>query len=98
MPHQKRFVASIIAAALYAAPGWAQAQQSVARADAVAAALSRGARAALGRADTASARAGLRAARLYPNPILSATYTKDVPHYHVIGDIPLDLPWLRSAR
>src|SRR5438876_9312131 len=73
-------------------------QQPVSRADAVAAALSRGARAALGRADTAATRAALRTARLYPNPTLAATYTKDVPHYHVIGDVPLDLPWLRSAR
>jgi cobalt-zinc-cadmium efflux system outer membrane protein len=74
------------------------AQQPVTRADAVAAALTRGSRAALGRTDTAAARAALRAARLYPNPTLAATYTKDAPHYHVIGDVPLDLPWLRSAR
>jgi len=74
------------------------AQQPVTRAQAVAAALSRGARAAFGRADTAVAAALLRTARLYPNPLLSATYTKDVPHYHVIADVPLDVPWLRSAR
>lgn len=74
------------------------AQQAVTRAQAVSAALARGARAALGRADTAAAAGLLRGARLYPNPVLSATYTKDVPHYHVIGDVPLDLPWIRSAR
>ncbi len=74
------------------------AQQPVTRAQAVAAALARGARAALGRADTAAAAAVLRGARLYPNPLVSATYTKDVPHYHVVADVPLDLPWLRSAR
>src|SRR5690242_153301 len=73
-------------------------QQPVTRADAVAAALGRGARAALGRADTASAAAALHAARLYPNPSLGATYTKDTPHYHLIADVPLDLPWLRGAR
>jgi len=73
-------------------------QQPVTRADAVAAALARGARAAFGRADTAAAAAVLHGARLYPNPALAATYTKDVPHYHVIADLPLDLPWLRSAR
>src|SRR5881396_3136952 len=73
-------------------------QQPVTRADAVAAALARGARAAFGRADTAAAAAVLHGARLYPNPALAATYTKDVPHYHVIADISLDLPWLRSAR
>ncbi len=74
------------------------AQQPTTRAQAVAAALARGARAALGRADTAAAAAVLRGARLYPNPLVSATYTKDVPHYHVVADVPLDLPWLRSAR
>jgi len=74
------------------------AQQPITRAQAVAAALARGARAALGRADTAAAAGVLRGARLYPNPLVSATYTKDVPHYHVVADVPLDLPWLRSAR
>ena len=74
------------------------AQQPVTRAEAVAAALARGARAAFGRADTARAAGVLRAARAFPNPSLAATYTKDVPHYHYIADLALDLPWLRSAR
>src|SRR2546421_8417117 len=74
------------------------AQRAVTRAQAVEAALARGARAAFGRADTALAAGVLRAARAFPNPALAATYTKDVPHYHVIADLSLDLPWLRSAR
>src|SRR5207244_4172497 len=57
-----------------------------------------GARAALGRADTAFAAGALRTARALPNPTLSGTYTKDVPHYHYVADLALDLPWLRSAR
>jgi len=73
-------------------------QQPVTRADAVAAALTRGARAALGRADMAAAAGVLRAARAYPNPSFAATYTQDVPRYHYIADLALDLPWLRSAR
>ena len=73
-------------------------QQPVTRADAVAAALARGARGAFARADTQAAAGLLHGARLYPNPALSATYTKDTPHYHLIADVPLDLPWLRSAR
>ena len=68
------------------------------RAQAVAAALSRGARVALGRADTAAATGLARGARAFPNPILSASYTKSVPQHHAIVDWPLDLPWLRSAR
>ena len=74
------------------------AQQPVTRAAAIEAALARGARAAFGRADTAFAAGVLRAARAFPNPSLAATYTKDVPHYHYIADLALDLPWLRSAR
>ena len=74
------------------------AQQPVTRAQAVAAALARGARAAFGRADTAAAGGVLHAARLYPNPSAAASYSKDVPHYHLIADLPLDLPWIRSAR
>ena len=74
------------------------AQQPVTRAQAVAAALERGARAALGRADTAAARGVVRAARAFPNPAFSATYTKAVPQYHAIVDLPLDVPWLRAPR
>jgi len=73
-------------------------QRPVTRAQAVEAALAGGARAALGRADTALAAGVLGAARAFPNPSLAATYTKDVPHYHYIADLALDLPWLRSAR
>src|SRR5437016_10096163 len=79
------------------APGPA-AQQPVTRAQAVEAALARGARAALGRADTAFAAGALRPTRARPNPTLSGTYTQDVPHYHYVADLALDLPWLRSAR
>jgi outer membrane protein, heavy metal efflux system len=78
--------------------GSLRAQQPVTRADAVAAALARGGRAALGRADTTFAAGVLGAARAFPNPSVAASYTKDVPHQHYIADLPLDLPWLRSAR
>src|SRR5436309_15943595 len=75
-----------------------QPAQPVTRAQAVAAALTRGAPAAFGRADTAAAAGVLRAARLYPNPSVAASYTKDVPHYHVPADLALDLPSHRAAR
>src|SRR3989442_6169599 len=74
------------------------AQQPVTRAQAVAAALAHGARAAFGRADTAAASGALHAARLYPNPTALGSYSRDVHHYHVTADLPLDLPWIRSAR
>jgi cobalt-zinc-cadmium efflux system outer membrane protein len=74
------------------------AQQPVTRAQAVAAALARGARVALGRADTIAARGAVRSARAVPNPVLAASYTKDLPRYHAVIDLPIDLPWLRGAR
>jgi len=74
------------------------AQQQVTRADAVAAALARGARVALARADTTAALGAARAARAFPNPTVSGSYSKDTPNYHALGDLPLDLPWLRSPR
>ena len=74
------------------------AQQPVSRADAVNAALTRGARIALGRADTVAALGAARTARAFPNPMVSGSYTKDPPNYHLLGDLPLDMPWLRSPR
>jgi len=74
------------------------AQQPVTRADAVAAALARGARVALARADTTAALGAARAARAFPNPTVSGSYSKDTPNYHALGELPLDLPWLRSPR
>jgi len=79
-------------------PGALSAQQPVSRADAVAAALVRGARIALGRADTTAARGAVGTARAFPNPTVSGSYTKDPPNYHVLGELPLDLPWIRSPR
>lgn len=74
------------------------AQQSITRAQVIAAALERGPRAAFARTDTAAAAGVLHGARLYPNPSVAASYTQDVPHYHVLASVPLDLPWLRAAR
>src|SRR5258708_8558117 len=81
-----------------ACPAALAAQQRVTRADAVAAALARGARVALARADTTAALGAARAARAFPNPTVSGSYSKDTPNYHALGDLPLDLPWLRSPR
>src|SRR5438093_11473221 len=74
------------------------AQQPVTRPDPAAAALPRGARVALARADTTAALGAARAARAFPNPTVSGSYTKDTPNYHAVGELPLDLPWLRGAR
>src|SRR5437773_1099228 len=74
------------------------AQQPVTRADAATAALTRGARVALGRADTIAALGAARTARAFPNPTVSGSYTKDTPNYHLVSDLPLDVPWLRGPR
>src|SRR5712691_7251949 len=89
---------AVALAILWLPPPRLTAQQPVTRAEAVAAALTHGARVALGRADTTAARGLVRTARAFPNPALSASYTKDVPQYHAAVDLPLDLPWLRGAR
>ena len=80
------------------APLLLSAQQPITRADAVAAALARGARIAVGRADTTAAFGGVRAARAFPNPTFSGSYSKDPPNYHALAELPLDMPWLRSPR
>src|SRR5260370_11215113 len=81
-----------------ACPAALVAQQAVTRADAVAAALAGGARAAIGRADTIAALGTVRTARAFPNPTVSGSYTKDPPNYHALGDLPLDVPWVRAPR
>jgi cobalt-zinc-cadmium efflux system outer membrane protein len=89
-----RLTALFVAAFATAAP----AQQPVTRAQAVAAALARGPRVARAAPDVASARADVSAARTFQNPTAVLSYTGDVPRYHAEAEIPLDFPWLRSAR
>jgi cobalt-zinc-cadmium efflux system outer membrane protein len=74
------------------------AQLAVTRAMAERAALAAGPRAALARADSAVARAGLITARALPNPSLAASYTVDKPSKHVSLDVPFDAPWTRAPR
>lgn len=68
------------------------------RADAISDALNRGALLGVASADTALANAALTAARVLPNPSLTANYSRDTPHYHASFDIPIDFPMLRSLR
>ena len=73
-------------------------QQPITRQQAIDAAISRGARAAVARADTLVGAAQLISARQWENPSLSLTYSKSVPNYHEIVDLPLDITGARSAR
>ena len=76
----------------------AQTTQPLSRAAAIDAALQRGARLGVARADTSAAYAALLTARAFQNPTLSTSYSKSTPQYHVSLDVPLDFPALRSAR
>jgi outer membrane protein, heavy metal efflux system len=77
----------------------APAQQSaLTRAQAIQAALEHGPRIGVAAADTAVASAQLLTARLYPDPSLTASYSKSYPQQHVSIDVPLDLPALRAPR
>lgn len=60
------------------------------REEAVQLALTHGTRAALATATARAVRAGVISARALANPTLSTTYSKSVPQYHAIVDVPLD--------
>ncbi len=96
------WVIALLAGAAVARPAVVAAQHPVVepltREQVVEAALARGPRVALAAPDTTAARGELLAARAFENPAISASYSKDVPQYHLGVDLPLDLPWLRSAR
>ena len=68
------------------------------RSDAIASALSRGARLGVARADTSVAYAQLITARAFQNPTVATSYSRAVPNYHVNVDFPIDFPWIRRNR
>ncbi len=71
---------------------------SITRDSAVSIALEHGSRAALASATSRGALARVRAAGAFSNPTLAASYSKSVPQYHAIVDIPLDFITLRGLR
>jgi cobalt-zinc-cadmium efflux system outer membrane protein len=89
---------ALVLCAALAAPVAGAAQQRVTLEQARAAALANGSRVRIAAADEALARADLLTARAFPNPTLSADYSKSAPQYHLIADQPLEFPWLRTAR
>lgn len=88
----------LVALAIPFAAATSQQPTRLSRADAIAAAADRGPRLALARADTALAGAQLLSARAFPNPTLSAIYTKDIPRYHVTAELPFDFLAVRGTR
>ncbi len=95
-----RLLVPVLAAGVLtlAASGRAGAQHVVTRAEAIDVALSAGPRLAAARADTMLATGVLIGAHAMPNPALSTTYSRSVPQYHIIAEIPFDYLGLRSAR
>ncbi len=88
-----------LAICCFALSGTARAQQqAVTRNDAIQAALARGPRLAIARADTAAARAQLVTAGAWQNPVLATSYTKSAPQVHITLEMPIDFPGVRSSR
>jgi outer membrane protein, heavy metal efflux system len=86
------------AAFLIAVSAAARGQQPITRQQAVESAVTRGARAAVSRADTLVGAAQLLSARQFDNPSLSAAYSKSTPRYHEIVDLPFDISGARGVR
>jgi outer membrane protein, heavy metal efflux system len=90
-------IALLVACAVPVVPCAAQ-TRSMSRAEVIEAALARGARIGVARADTAVAAAQVAAARAVPNPTFLATYSKSIPTYHYVVELPVDFPWIRQLR
>jgi cobalt-zinc-cadmium efflux system outer membrane protein len=91
LPRATAFLAVVFSAV-------AGSQEPVTRQQAVESAIARSARAAVARADTLVGSAQLLTARQWENPSLAASWSKSVPRWHEIVDLPLDLTGVRSAR
>src|ERR1051325_1408473 len=102
MPQNRSTALALAFVALACGSQSGRAQTPITRDQAVSSALLHGSRLAIARADTAAAFAGLRVAREWQNPTLSATYSKATPNYHYIAELPLDVitrgPRVGSAR
>ena len=79
-------------------PVSARTQQPVSREQAIEAAVTRGARAAVARADTLIGAAQLLTARSWDNPSFAATFSKAPPTHHLVVDLPLDITGVRGTR
>ncbi len=79
-------------------PARAQQPAPLTRAAAVAAALGHSPTLAAAAADTAAAAATLETARLFDDPVATASYSKDYPRYHLLLEYPLDFLWVRGSE
>lgn len=93
-----RYSGRAIALIVLLSASLAQGQQPVTREQAIQSAISRGARAAVARADTLVGAAELLTARTRGNPSLAGTYSKSPPPYHAVVDLPFDITGARRFR
>ncbi len=93
-----RFAGATLATLIPAVPVLAQQPVPLTRAAAVAAALAHGPQLAVARADTAAAAAALMTARAFPDPLLTGSYSKDYPNYHLLAEYPLDFIWVHHTQ
>jgi cobalt-zinc-cadmium efflux system outer membrane protein len=101
LPQQRALACAALLALTPAASAAAQRAQTlpaISRDSAFSLALSHGSRSALAIAAARTASARARAAGASANPVLAASYSKSVPQYHAIVEIPLDFLTLRSLR
>ena len=92
---------AVLCAGAFVIPGLVAqlgAQQPLTREEAIRTALGTSVRVTSISADTLAATARLRSARAYPNPTVTVSYSRDAPQNHILVDVPLDLPGIRSAR
>lgn len=92
------WILHVLLASALAMPAAAPAQQRVTLEQARAAALANGSRLRIAAVDEALARADAVTARAFPNPTVTADYSKSPPQYHLTAEQPLEFPWLRNAR
>lgn len=102
-PSPARFARHALLITTLAAPRVARTQQPrvpqpLTRAEAVARALGASPQGVVLAADTLAAAGRLASARAYPNPTVSATYSKSAPQKHLILDVPIDLSYVRGPR
>lgn len=91
-------LACVVALAAARALSAQTAPRPLGRDEAVQQALGRSGALGVARADSAVAYAQLLAARAWQNPVLSTSYSKSVPQYHVTAELPIDYPGVRGAR
>jgi cobalt-zinc-cadmium efflux system outer membrane protein len=95
---QRSIIGCVAFACIAVQTAAAQQQPTLTRTAAIDRAVAQNPRVAAAIADTVAAVARVSTARALPDPTLSASYTKDIPRYHVAAEMPVDQLWNRGPR